>query len=127
MTNGLVVVLGRTGKNFAAGMSGGIAYVLDETGDFATRLCNRTSVDLDPVFDPKDVNLLQQLVERHSELTNSPRARWILDNWYAMLPHFFKVFPHEFKRVLGAPRTADMPRITLTRPASPSTVEVLHG
>jgi len=127
MTNGLVVVLGRTGKNFAAGMSGGIAYVLDETGEFTSRLCNRTSVDLDPVFDPKDVNLLRDRIEQHAALTGSPRARWIIDNWYAMLPRFVKVFPHEFKRVLGAPRTADMPRITLTRPDSQPTVEVLHG
>jgi glutamate synthase domain-containing protein 2/glutamate synthase domain-containing protein 1/glutamate synthase domain-containing protein 3 len=127
MTNGLVVVLGRTGKNFAAGMSGGIAYVLDETGEFASRLCNRASVDLDPLFDPKDVNQLHQLIEKHSALTGSPRARWILDNWYAMLPRFLKVFPHEFKRVLGAPRTADMPKITLTRPDSHPAVEVLHG
>jgi glutamate synthase domain-containing protein 2/glutamate synthase domain-containing protein 1/glutamate synthase domain-containing protein 3 len=127
MTNGLVVVLGRTGKNFAAGMSGGLAYVLDETGEFASRLCNRTSVDLDPVFDPKDVNLLRDLIEQHSKLTGSPRAHWILENWYAMLPRFVKVFPHEFKRVLGAPRTADMPKITLTRPDAQPTVEVLHG
>jgi glutamate synthase domain-containing protein 3 len=127
MTNGLVVVLGRTGKNFAAGMSGCIAYVLDETGEFVSRLCNRSSVDLDPVFDPKDVDLLHQLIEKHAALTGSPRARWILDNWYAMLPRFVKVFPHEFKRVLGAPRTADMPKITLTRPDSHPAVEVLHG
>ena len=127
MTNGLVVVLGRTGKNFAAGMSGGLAYVLDETGEFVSRLCNRTSVDLDPVFDPKDVNMLRQLIEQHFELTESPRARWILENWYAMLPRFVKVYPHEFKRVFGAPRTADMPKITLTRPASQPSLEVLHG
>ncbi len=127
MTNGLVVVLGRTGKNFAAGMSGGLAYVLDETGEFVSRLCNRASVDLDPVFDPKDVNMLRDLIEQHAALTGSPRARWILENWYAMLPRFVKVFPHEFKRVLGAPRTADMPKITLTRPDSRPPVEVLHG
>ena len=127
MTNGLVVVLGRTGKNFAAGMSGGLAYVLDETGEFVSRLCNRASVDLDPVFDPKDVNMLRDLIEQHAALTGSPRARWILENWYAMLPRFVKVFPHEFKRVLGAPRTADMPKITLTRPDSRPAVEVLHG
>jgi glutamate synthase domain-containing protein 2/glutamate synthase domain-containing protein 1/glutamate synthase domain-containing protein 3 len=127
MTNGLVVVLGRTGKNFAAGMSGGIAYVLDETGEFSSRLCNRSSVDLDPVFDPRDVRLLQQFIEQHAELTGSPRARWILDNWYAMLPRFLKVFPHEFKRVLGAPRTADMPRITLARPDARTSQEAIHG
>jgi glutamate synthase domain-containing protein 3 len=127
MTNGLVVVLGRTGKNFAAGMSGGLAFVLDENGEFASRLCNRSGVDLDPVIDPKDVDLLHKQILRHAELTGSPRARWILENWYAMLPRFVKVFPHEYKRVLGVPRTADMPRITLTRPDSQQRVEVLHG
>ena len=73
------------------------------------------------------MNLLRDRIEQHAALTGSPRARWIIDNWYAMLPRFVKVFPHEFKRVLGAPRTADMPRITLTRPDSQPTVEVLHG
>jgi glutamate synthase domain-containing protein 2/glutamate synthase domain-containing protein 1/glutamate synthase domain-containing protein 3 len=125
MTKGLVVVIGRTGKNFAAGMSGGIAYVLDETGAFRDRLCNQASVDLDPVFDPRDVDLIRRLIEKHAEYTGSPRARWILDNWYAMLPRFLKVFPHEYKRVIGAPRTADMPRITLTRPVTAQ--EVLRG
>jgi len=116
MTKGLVIVLGRTGKNFAAGMSGGIAFVLDETGDFRRVLCNRSSVDLDPMIDPKDVDLVRSLIEQHLKETASPRAAWVLQNWYAMLPHFVKVFPHEYKRVLGVPRSADAPRITLTRP-----------
>ncbi len=60
MTSGLVVVLGRCGRNFAAGMSGGIAYVLDETGDFAEKRCNTASVDLEPVTTPKDIELLQR-------------------------------------------------------------------
>jgi glutamate synthase domain-containing protein 3 len=127
MTNGLVVVLGRTGKNFGAGMSGGIAYVLDETGEFQANLCNRTGVDLDPVFDPRDVDLLRQLIAKHADLTASPRARWILENWYAMLPRFIKVFPHEYKRVMGVHRTADMPKITLTRPDLRSPLEVARG
>ena len=101
MTKGLVLVLGETGKNFAAGMSGGIAFVLDETGDFSTVRCNRAGVDLEPLVDPKDVEMLRQLISKHAELTGSPRARWILDNWYAMLPRFVKVFPHEYKRVLN--------------------------
>jgi len=116
MTNGLVVVLGRAGRNFAAGMSGGIAYVLDEDGEFVAKLCNRSGVDLEPVVEPVDVDKLRALIERHAELTGSPRARWILDHWYAMLPRFVKVFPHEYKRVLGVPRTADAPPLTLTRP-----------
>jgi glutamate synthase domain-containing protein 3 len=127
MTKGLVVVLGRTGKNFAAGMSGGIAYVLDETGEFSSRLCNTASVDLDPMTDPRDVDLVRGLVQKHVEATGSPRGNWILENWYAMLPKFVKVFPHEYKRVTGAPRTADMPKVTLTRPVVSTPQEVSRG
>jgi glutamate synthase domain-containing protein 3 len=103
MTNGLVVVLGRAGRNFAAGMSGGIAFVLDETGEFSSVLCNQASVDLEPV-DSADMQALQNLVTRHVELTGSPRGKWILENWGEMLPKFVKVFPHEYKRVLGIPK-----------------------
>jgi glutamate synthase (NADPH/NADH) large chain len=104
MTKGLVVVLGRAGRNFAAGMSGGIAFVLDETGEFSGVLCNQASVDLEPVVDPADMQALQNLVERHVEATGSPRGKWILENWGEMLPKFVKVFPHEYKRVLGIPK-----------------------
>ena len=104
MTNGLVVVLGRAGRNFAAGMTGGIAYVLDVHGDFPTICCNRSDVDLEVVSDPRDVKTLQQLIIRHGELTGSPQAARILQSWEAMLPKFIKVFPHEYKRVLGIPR-----------------------
>ena len=100
MTNGLVIVLGKVGRNFAAGMSGGIAYVLDETGQFSAYRCNKTSVDLEQVFDPADQALLKDWIGRHLEVTGSPRAKWILDNWAAMLPKFVKVYPHEFKRVM---------------------------
>jgi glutamate synthase (NADPH) large chain len=105
MTNGIVVVLGRTGRNFAAGMTGGIAYVLDETRDFASR-CNRAGVDLEPLDDTADIQLLHGLIERHLDTTGSPRAGWILDNWASMMGKFVKVFPHEYKRVLGVPRAA---------------------
>ena len=105
MTRGTVVVLGKTGRNFAAGMTGGVAYVLDETGEFVRVRCNRASVDLDPVEDPKDIDLIQNLITRHAELTESPRAKWILENWETMLPKFIKVFPHEYKRVLGVKRS----------------------
>jgi len=118
MTRGTVIVLGKTGRNFAAGMTGGIAYVLDETGEFAKVRCNRASVDLEPVTDgsgracptldegtasspPTDADLIAFLIARHAELTGSPRAKWILDNWETMLPKFVKVFPHEYKRVLA--------------------------
>ncbi|MEY2414330.1 MAG: glutamate synthase large chain [Acidobacteriaceae bacterium] len=110
MTRGVVVVLGQCGRNFAAGMSGGIAYVFDERVDFTEKRCNLASVDLEPVIDARDEEIIKDLVTRHHALTGSNRARWILDNWAETLPQFIKVFPHELKRVLGVPR-ADQPYI----------------
>jgi glutamate synthase (NADPH/NADH) large chain len=104
MTRGLVVVLGRTGRNFAAGMTGGIAFVLDEDGEFSQRRCNRSGVDLEEVCESTDVQALKNLIEKHVEATASPRGKWILENWGSMLAKFVKVYPHEFKRVLGVPR-----------------------
>jgi glutamate synthase domain-containing protein 2/glutamate synthase domain-containing protein 1/glutamate synthase domain-containing protein 3 len=106
MTKGVVVVLGKCGRNFAAGMSGGIAYVLDEKGDFPERRCNRASVDLDPMT-AEDSALVFGLIERHFELTGSPRAKWVLENWDTMLEKFIKIFPHEYKRVLTTARRTD--------------------
>jgi glutamate synthase domain-containing protein 3 len=103
MTKGIVVVLGKTGRNFAAGMSGGIAFVLDEKGDFAEKRCNSAAVDLEPVMNG-DIDLLYELISRHAAATGSPRGRWFLENWDNMLPQFVKVFPHEYKRVLGVQR-----------------------
>jgi len=105
MTKGLVVVLGKTGRNFAAGMSGGIAYVFDERGDFADHRCNRAAVDLEEV-PAEDVDLLRALIGRHIDATGSPRGTWILENWDNMVGRFIKVFPHEYKRVLGVERRA---------------------
>jgi glutamate synthase domain-containing protein 2/glutamate synthase domain-containing protein 1/glutamate synthase domain-containing protein 3 len=105
MTNGTVVVIGSTGRNFAAGMSGGIAYVYDDAGDFRARRCNQASVDLDPLEHEEDVSLVRGLLERHRDSTGSPRAAWILENWGEAQRRFIKVFPHEYKRVLGVPRT----------------------
>ncbi|MEX2264034.1 MAG: glutamate synthase large subunit [Bryobacteraceae bacterium] len=127
MTKGLVIVLGRSGRNFAAGMSGGIAYVLDEKGDFAQKRCNRASVDLEPVVDETDVGLLQDLIARHAELTASPRARWILDNWATMLPKFTKIFPHEYKRVLGIARKPRPAAEALLAGSKIETGQVMHG
>ena len=101
MTNGKVVVLGTTGRNFAAGMSGGIAYVVDEVGEFARYKCNLASVDLLPVTESEDQILLRELIQNHVYFTGSPKAKWILEHWSRMLPRFVKVFPHEFQRVLG--------------------------
>jgi glutamate synthase (NADPH) large chain len=104
MTNGLVICLSDTGKNFAAGMSGGIAYVLDETGEFQATRCNKASVDLEPLVNKEDIETVRYWIARHAEETESPRANWILENWEQMVPKFVKVFPHEYKRVLGVPR-----------------------
>jgi glutamate synthase domain-containing protein 2/glutamate synthase domain-containing protein 1/glutamate synthase domain-containing protein 3 len=104
MTNGLIVVIGKTGRNFAAGMSGGFAFVYDDQGDFSTRRCNRAGVDLEPLALPTDIERVKSLLERHRDLTGSPRAAWILEHWAEAQPCFIKVFPHEYKRVLGIPK-----------------------
>jgi len=98
--------LGKTGGNFAAGMSGGIAFVLDEKGDFAEKRCNTAAVDLEPVANG-DVQVLYDLIAKHVAYTGSPRGKWILENWESMVPRFIKVFPHEYKRVMGVPRMAE--------------------
>ncbi len=96
MTGGHVVVLGSTGRNFAAGMSGGIAYVLDEAGDFDKR-CNKSMVELEAIDEPEH---LKGLIEKHLHYTNSSRAQTILDNWNDYLPRFIKVMPTDYKRAL---------------------------
>ena len=100
MTGGRVVVLGRTGRNFAAGMSGGIAYVLDTDSDFSDR-CNRGMVDLEKLTDDDDV-LVRQLLTRHAGLTGSTVAQRLLDRWESMHGQFVKVMPRDYKRVLLA-------------------------
>jgi glutamate synthase (NADPH/NADH) large chain len=132
MTGGVVVVLGRTGRNFAAGMSGGIAYVIDEDGDFE-RLCNMAMVDLEPVADEEkmhesvshqsgdleahglvdvmrdmtshDAARLKLLIENHQRYTASARARAILENWDTYLPLFVKVMPVDYRRALEEMQT----------------------
>jgi glutamate synthase domain-containing protein 3 len=104
MTKGLVICLSDTGKNFAAGMSGGLAFVLDESGEFKKTRCNLTGVDLEKVEDQQDIETLRYWIARHAEETSSARANWVLDNFEALLPKFVKVFPHEYKRVLGVAR-----------------------
>ena len=99
MTGGTVVVLGKTGKNFAAGMSGGIAYVLDEDWDFYQRV-NKDMVSLEPVEHKYDVALLKDLIREHVERTGSPRGRQILNDFGAYLPKFKKVLPHDYDRML---------------------------
>jgi glutamate synthase (NADPH/NADH) large chain len=116
MTGGTVVVLGMTGRNFAAGMSGGIAYVFDEDGSFATR-CNLSMVSLEPVLaeaeqeakvdrdlwylGQSDEAVLRRFIENHAVNTGSARARAILDDWANARAKFVKVFPNEYRRALG--------------------------
>ncbi len=109
MTGGIVVVLGRTGRNFAAGMSGGIAYVLDEDGGFAGR-CNTELVGLEPIEDD-DVDALKALVAEHGERTGSTVAARVLADWDAVAPRFVKVLPHDFKRALAEGLATALPTI----------------
>jgi glutamate synthase (NADPH/NADH) large chain len=125
MTGGTVVVLGETGRNFAAGMSGGIAFVYDPDGMFAGK-CNKSMVALDPVLQQAeqertvdralwhggktDEALLKGLIERHFQFTGSPRAKSLLENWDSARRQFVKVFPTEYKRALtelGAKKSKD--------------------
>ncbi|HYG21937.1 MAG TPA: glutamate synthase large subunit [Verrucomicrobiae bacterium] len=101
MTGGRVVVLGRTGRNFAAGMSGGVAYVLDEAGDFANH-CNMELVGLGPLVDTDETEAVWKLIQRHHTYTRSERAAKILADWKAHVPKFVKVLPKDYARVLEA-------------------------
>jgi glutamate synthase (NADPH/NADH) large chain len=133
MTGGVVVVLGPTGRNFAAGMSGGIAYVLDDDGSFASR-CNMAMVELEPMPDEEDINAkvfhhmrdleahgmvdimsdldrfdghrLHHLISRHARFTGSRVAATILDNWKTWYPKFRKVMPVEYRRALNELKAA---------------------
>ena len=120
MTKGVVVVLGATGRNFAAGMTGGLAYVLDEGERFTAR-CNAASVDLEPVTEPGEIEALHELIARHAEYTRSPRGLEILLKWDEFLPKFVKVFPHEYRRS----RTTF--GLSLPRQAEACPTGVLHG
>ena len=130
MTGGTAVVLGRTGRNFAAGMSGGVAYVYDEDGQFASR-CNTAQVALDKVLPAAeqektvdfaiwhkgqtDEALLKKLIEDHHRWTGSLRARDILDNWSEARSKFVKVFPHEYKRALAEINAAKAADATIAK------------
>ncbi len=106
MTGGRVAVLGATGRNFAAGMSGGIAYVLDVTGDFPSR-CNTAMVGLEKLEDPQETAEVRAMIERHVRYTGSDRGRYILQLWEDMVPKFVKVMPKDYKRVLTALKKAN--------------------
>lgn len=110
MTGGKVVVLGETGKNFAAGMSGGIAYVLDKEGLFPKK-CNTELVDLDPVEEEDDIMTLRSLIQQHQRATNSRLARYVLNHFEALLPNFIKVFPRDYKRVVNEKKAKEAAEI----------------
>ncbi|WNG40023.1 glutamate synthase large subunit [Archangium violaceum] len=121
MTGGVVVVLGPTGRNFAAGMSGGLAFVLDRERSFRER-CNLEMVELESLVDESEIWLVHGMIERHLHHTGSALARRVLDNWELMVPQFVKVMPTDYKRVLQARRAARKPP-----PATMPRLQVVGG
>jgi glutamate synthase (ferredoxin) len=111
MTGGRVAVLGPAGRNFAAGMSGGIAYVLDERGDFPS-MVNMSMVGIGKVDSPADIAELRGLIEKHLAYTKSERAKHILDNWDRMIPRFVKVLPNDYRRMLACMERAHSQGLT---------------
>ena len=105
MTGGRVVILGPTGRNFAAGMSGGIAYVWNPTGDLEN-LCNPEMVELERLESKNDLAEVRELIERHLSYTGSTVARAVLDDWRRSVRQFVKVMPVDYKRVLEQRKTA---------------------
>ncbi|KAJ9539597.1 hypothetical protein OSB04_026103 [Centaurea solstitialis] len=101
MTGGIVVVLGKTGRNFAAGMSGGIAYVLDVDSTFRSK-CNSELVDLDEVEEEDDILTLRMMIQQHQRHTNSQLAKEVLADFDRLLPKFIKVFPRDYKQALAS-------------------------
>jgi glutamate synthase (ferredoxin) len=99
MTGGRAVILGPTGRNFAAGMSGGIAYVLDGGKNFEKH-CNRDMVDLETLTDQEDMTTVRELVEKHVQYTGSIVGRRVLDHWKELIPTFVKVMPRDYRRAL---------------------------
>jgi glutamate synthase (NADPH/NADH) large chain len=109
MTGGRAVILGKTGRNFAAGMSGGIAFVLDTDGNF-DYYCNKGLVELSPVEDRADIQELQEMINNHLTYTHSDLAADILTNWEEYLPRFVKVIPFEYKKVLEMQKIRELER-----------------
>jgi len=122
MTGGVVLIIGRTGRNFAAGMSGGVAYVLDEGGNFRSR-CNLAMVDLEPLAEAEEIERVQGLLRRHHELTGSAVAERLLASWDKARGKFVKVMPRDYKRVLVAIQRA---RET-GRTEEQAVMEAVHG
>jgi len=107
MTGGVVVILGATGRNFGAGMTGGLAFVFDPEEAFPKRL-NPALVELHRVEDPEDQDLVKSMILRHAELTGSRRVNELVSNWDQLLPHFWKVAPKKevvkLEAAVGAPQ-----------------------
>ena len=99
MTGGRVVILGPTGRNFGAGMSGGIAYVLDEYGDFTSH-CNMEMVAIESLDKKKDIEEVKKMIEKHVAFTSSDRGRSLLSSWNDSVSKFIKVIPNDYKRAL---------------------------
>ncbi len=112
MTGGRVVILGQTGRNFAAGMSGGVAYVYDTDGDFESKRCNKEMVELQPVVDTEDIIELKTMIQKHVEYTGSTHAKNILDDWNNSLSKFVKVIPKDYKRMISAIKKAQQSGLT---------------
>ncbi len=106
MTGGRVVVLGPTGRNFAAGMSGGIAYVFDEKGDFDQR-CNQDMVTLRKLTDPAETAAVKAMIQRHAEFTGSAPAIRVLAAWDDAVPRFVRVVPNDYERMMEAFREVE--------------------
>ena len=111
MTGGRAVILGPTGRNFAAGMSGGVAYIWDPDNAFAPN-CNMEMVELESVEDTEDIAELQGLIEEHAERTGSAVAAEVLDNWNTVLGQFVKVMPTDYKRVLAERKQYEQELVT---------------
>ncbi len=120
MTGGVAVILGETGRNFAAGMSGGVAYILDEEGGFPT-LVNMEMVELEALDDAEDQKVVLDLVRKHVQYTASVRGQYVLDNWEQLISKFVKVMPLDYKRALAGMKKAAAGK------AAGELEEVAHG
>lgn len=125
MTGGTVVILGKTGRNFAAGMSGGIAYVLDVDSTFRSR-CNAELVDLDKVEDEDDIMTLKMLIQQHQRHTNSQLAKEVLSDFDNLLPKFVKVFPRDYKRILASMKATEIAQKAAEKAAEEADIREEH-
>ena len=122
MTGGRVVIIGPTGRNFAAGMSGGAAYVFDPDGSFPAR-CNCGMVDLEKVASDEDNDTIRELLKNHVRFTQSPVAQRLLDRWGLYSQQFVKIMPKDYKRILEAMEKARRTGI----PEDEAVMEAAHG